>query len=241
MKVFDNASAAEVKMIAEKRLAVVALFAIAMAWVEAACVAYLRTLLHRVEPYQLSPLPAAPFLGATELFRETATLVMLAAVGWLAGRSWRSRFGCFILAFGVWDIFYYLFLKVIVGWPHTMFDWDVLFLLPLPWWGPVLAPMLVSLVLIVLGTQMTRSDLSGTPQSVRNLSWLLHCCGIVLALYAFMEHSLRLVLGGKGNIRLDLPTEYSWALFIAGILLMSAPIVDALLEKKASFGNDVRP
>ena len=27
------------------------------------------------------------------------------------------------------------------GWPETVLDWDILFLLPLPWWGPVIAPV----------------------------------------------------------------------------------------------------
>ena len=66
-------------------------------------------------------------------------MVMLLAVGILAGRNWRSRLGYSAIAFGVWDIFYYLFLKVMCGWPHSLLDWDILFLLPLPWWGPVLA------------------------------------------------------------------------------------------------------
>ena len=219
-------------MIAEKRLTVIVVFAVAMAWVEAACVAYLRTLLHRIEPYQLSPMPAVDFLGPTELAREAATIVMLAAAGWLAGKSRRGRFGCFIVAFGVWDIFYYLFLKIIVGWPHTLFDWDVLFLLPIPWWGPVLAPMLVSLILILLGVQMTRTDFGDIRYSVRKLSWFLHCCGILAALYAFMEHSLRVALGGGGDIRMDLPTDFNWPLFLIAIPFMSAPIFDVLLQTK---------
>ena len=220
-------------MITEKRLTVVVVYAVAMAWVEAACVAYLRTLLHRVEPYQFAPMPEADFLGLTELIRETATIVMLAAAGWLAGKSWRSRFGCFIVAFGVWDILYYLFLKAIVGWPHTLFDWDVLFLLPLPWWGPVLAPMLVSVVLIFFGALMARNDFTGIRDSVSTLSWALHCSGILIALYAFMEHSLRVTLSGHGDIRMSLPAEFSWPVFIVGILLMSVPIVDTLLRGKA--------
>ena len=74
--------------------------------------------------------------------REAATLVMLLAVGMLAGADVAPRLGYTAIAFGVWDIFYYVFLRVIGGWPRSLFDWDILFLLPLPWWGPVLAPVL---------------------------------------------------------------------------------------------------
>jgi hypothetical protein len=114
----------------------VVLYAIAMAWVEAAVVFYLRSMIGRIEPHQPDPLPVIGGFASVELLREFATLVMLLAVGILAGRTGRARLGYAAIAFGVWDIFYYVFLKIICGWPHSLLDWDVLFLLPLPWWGP---------------------------------------------------------------------------------------------------------
>ena len=97
-------------------------------------------------------------LGNVELWREAATLVMLATLGMLAGRTWRRRAGYAALAFGAWDIFYYVFLRIISGWPRTLLDWDILFLLPLPWWGPVLAPVSIALVMILWGTLATQSE-----------------------------------------------------------------------------------
>src|ERR1035437_4366895 len=132
--------------------AVVGLYAIAMAWVESAAVLYLRSMMGRIEPYQADPLPLIGGFALVELPRELATMVMLFAVGFLAGRTWRARIGYAAIAFGVWDIFYYIFLKMMCGWPHSLLDWDVLFLLPLPWWGPVLAPGLIALLLILWGT-----------------------------------------------------------------------------------------
>ena len=119
----------------------VVLFAVAMAWLEAACVYYLRVMVDRLDPYQANPLPLHDAFGEVELVREAATLVMLFALGALAGRTWQTRLGYTAVAFGVWDIFYYVFLNVICDWPKSVFDWDILFLLPLPWWGPVLAPV----------------------------------------------------------------------------------------------------
>ena len=139
------------------RWAIVMAFAIAMAWVEAASVFYIRALVDRIEPYQADPLPMHGALGNVELWREAATLVMIATLGVLAGRTWRRRAGYAALAFGAWDIFYYVFLRLISGWPRTLLDWDILFLLPLPWWGPVLAPVSIALVMILWGTLATQS------------------------------------------------------------------------------------
>jgi hypothetical protein len=135
-----------------KRWFTVFVYATAMAWVESAVVFYLRTMIDRLEPYQPHPLPIIGGLGPAELVREAATMVMLLAVGILAGKTWRSRLGYAAMAFGVWDIFYYVFLKVMCGWPHSLTDWDILFLIPLPWWGPVWAPVAISVLLIVWGT-----------------------------------------------------------------------------------------
>ena len=55
-----------------------------------------------------------------------------------------EEFAGFVVVFGVWDIFYYVFLRVLVTWPASLLDWDILFLIPLPWVGPVLAPVLIA-------------------------------------------------------------------------------------------------
>ena len=126
-----------------RTLLVVLAFAVGMAWVEAASVYYIRALVDRIIPYQATPLPIHGVLGGVELVREAATLVMLLTLGMLAARSWSRRLGYTAIAFGVWDILYYVFLRLMTGWPTSLFDWAILFLLPLPWWGPVLAPVQV--------------------------------------------------------------------------------------------------
>src|SRR5437899_5394556 len=123
-------------MSAKRRWFIVAIYAIAMAWVESAVVFYLRTMIDRIEPYQPRPLPIIGGFGRAEVIREAATMMMLLTVGMLAGRHWRSRLGFTAVAFGFWDIFYYVFLKWLCAWPHSLFDWDILCLLPLPLWGP---------------------------------------------------------------------------------------------------------
>jgi len=209
------------------RFAIVAVFSIAMAWVESAAVVYLRMLVNRVEPYQAAPLPIVSSLGATEIVREAATMIMLLTVGWLAGGSWKSRLGYFMCAFGLWDIFYYLFLKIIVGWPHSLLDWDVLFLIPLPWWGPVLAPILVSLALIAVGNFLTLTDVHDPSVRARRIAWVFHLCGIFLALYVFMAHSIQVLQEGSRGVIEKLPSYFNWPLFIIALFFFIMPVVDA--------------
>ncbi len=202
---------------------IVAIYAVAMAWVEAAVVFYLRTMVDRIEPYQANPLPIIGRLGAAELVREAATLVMLVTVGTLAGRTWRGRWGYAAIAFGIWDMFYYVFLKVLCGWPHSLFDWDVLFLLPFPWWGPVLAPVCIAGLMILWGTLVS----SESPQKAGNSgewqAWVLNFLGVVLALYLFMADTMRVAGQGVDAVRNVLPAPFNWRWFCVALVLMSAP------------------
>lgn len=202
----------------------VVVFAVAMAWVEAAVVYYLRTMVNRIEPYQYEPFPIIGALGRAELVREAATLVMLLCVGLLAGRSWRSRFGYSAVAFGVWDIFYYVFLKILCGWPTSLLEWDILFLLPLPWWGPVLAPVLIALLMIWWGTLASRGETAGIEERLPWKSWLLNGAGVALALYVFMADALRVASQGADAVRKVLPQSFNWSLFMIALALMAAPI-----------------
>jgi hypothetical protein len=205
-------------------------FAAAMAWVEAAVVVYLRTMINRIQPYQPEPLPVSAGLGQVELVREAATLVMLLAAGWLAGRTRRGRLAYAAAAFGIWDILYYVFLKVITGWPASPLDWDILFLLPLPWWGPVLAPVSIAALMIVGGTLVARFEAWPRPLWPGRAAWALGLAGAVLALYTFMADAIRAAPEGMQAIRLVLPAAFNWPLFLAALGLMAAPLVDTGIQ-----------
>jgi len=221
------------------RWLIVVLFAVAMAWLESATVYYLRVLVGRLDPYQANPLPISGDLGWVELVREAATLVMLATVGVLAGRTWKMRLGYTAIAFGVWDIFYYVFLRVICGWPRSLFDWDILFLLPLPWWGPVIAPVSIAFLMIVWGTLLTRPGGRTSPEAVTPAR-VLGAIGIVLALYAFMADALHVAHQGVDAARTVLPTTFNWWVFVAALTLMAAPVAQAAWQLRASLPSPRR-
>ena len=202
-------------------------FAIGMAWVEAACVYYLRVLTDRIDPYQANPLPLRGLLGHVELVREGATLIMLMMVGVLAARTWQRRLAYALIAFGIWDVFYYVFLRIISDWPTSPLDWDVLFLLPLPWWGPVLAPVCIALLMIIWGTIATQCAESMPATAFTRTLWVVSAFGIALALYVFMADSIRTIPHGLEATRSVLPKSFNWSAFGAALTLMAAPVAHA--------------
>jgi hypothetical protein len=208
-----------------KTWSAVVLFAIAMAWVESAVVFYLRTMIDRIVPFQPNPLPDFDGLANAELVREAATLIMIFCVGWLAGRNWRHRLAYALVAFGVWDIFYYVFLKVLTPWPNSLLDWDILFLIPLPWWGPVLAPVCIAALMIVWGTLVTQFEREDRPLVSSWKAWFLNWLGGFLALYVFMADALGVAGQGTPALRELLPGQFNWPLFVVALLLMAAPLL----------------
>ena len=141
---------AEARLGFRARGIVIAAFVVAMAYVEAALVVCLRRALS-IDPLGLSPLREPASLGGVgpiEFGREAATLVMLCAVGWLGGRTGLA-WG--LVAFGIWDVWYYGWLWIFSGWPPSLGTWDLLFLIPVPWVGPVWAPLVVSAALVGFG------------------------------------------------------------------------------------------
>ncbi|MGH9868115.1 MAG: hypothetical protein ACREAA_08130 [Candidatus Polarisedimenticolia bacterium] len=196
------------------RLAGLAVFAVAMAVVESAVVVYLRALYY---PGGFSfPIVIIPDrMALIEVGRELATLVMLWAVVWLSGSDRWQRFLHFCFLFGVWDIFYYIWLRVFLGWPPSLLTWDILFLIPVPWIGPVLAPVLISIGLIGGALFLLRVRARGIALRFSRLHWTAAVAGGLLVLLSFTLDYRAALLGLN-------PPPFRWWLFGAGCLLAAA-------------------
>jgi hypothetical protein len=194
-------------------IAVIA-YAIAMGYLEAAVVVYLRAALG-LAPAGLVLVHDPAAFGAfavVEVVRELATLVMIATVGWLAGRSGLERLAWAAVVFGAWDIVYYLGLRLLIGWPPSPAAWDVLFLAPLPWVGPVWAPLAVSAALVGFGLVAARRLRTGRHIVVGRTKALVAAGGGGLVILSFLVDSNR-VLGG------DLGSWTGWPFFLTGTAL----------------------
>ncbi|MDH4158107.1 MAG: hypothetical protein OEW00_12615 [candidate division Zixibacteria bacterium] len=193
------------------------LFAIAMAYFEAAVVVYLRQLYY---PDGFSfPLRIAPTkIIVIELIRELSTLVILVAVAAVAAKRFWERFGYFVMIFGVWDIFFYVWLKATTNWPSSLLEWDVLFLLPVPWIGPVIAPVLVALMMAVAGFLIIRLFALGYTFRPTSLGWLLAILGTAAILYSFMRDT-------DAGLRGQMPQPYLYYMLIIGLMLYIAGFI----------------
>jgi hypothetical protein len=211
-------------------VAVVA-YAIAMAYVESAAVLYLRTIYGGVDPVgpRHTPFNPPPDFVWVEIGREACAMVMLVAVGWLAARSAWGRLGAFALAVGVWDIFYYVFLLVFAGWPPSLLAPDILFLIPLPWWGPVIAPMLCAAIMAVAGSALiARESGDGIPAPPR-VVWLTVVLGSTLCLVAFMLDALLASVNGLEAAYEVRASAFPWPIYLAGVAIAVAGLWRGLL------------
>lgn len=207
------------------QLAWLALFALAMALVEAAIVIHLRHLYYPADPRALFPLELlGPADLRLELARELATIVMLVAVALLADRAWSRRFAAFVFVFGVWDLGYYAWLKLFLNWPRGWFEWDVLFLLPWPWFGPWLAPALIALLFTLWGGLVLAG--SRIPRWTRT-SALLFVAGALVGLVTFLAPAWPLLPGGEAAFRGYVPDTFAWPLLIVGLAAMAAGLIIA--------------
>lgn len=229
-------------------LLIVTLFSIAMGLLESAVVIYLREILYP-EGFGFPLSPVKSDLMGTELLREGATLIMLLSVGFLAGRNAPERFAWFLYSFAIWDIFYYVFLWLLIGWPESLMTYDVLFLLPSTWIGPVVTPLVVSLTMIGFALLILVINLQNMDQKIPGISWLLLIAGSVTLILGFIWDYSAFILESM-TIRdiwtlpkeevLELATRYiprkfNWFLFILGeILILSGILVYYLSFRKRS-------
>ena len=190
----------------------VLIFSVAMAYLESAIVVYLR-LLYYPEGFffPIKMIPDEIFL--IEIGRELATIFMLASIGFLSGKKFVERFSFFLFAFGVWDIFYYVWLKFFINWPASFLTDDLLFLIPVPWISPVLAPIIVSIIFIVISLFQLTFHAKGRRIKSGLLVKVPIVLGVVLVLFSF-------VWNFQNRLNMASPVEYLWGVYWLGIFLI---------------------
>lgn len=216
--------------------ALLLVFGMAMGILEAVVVVYARELWY---PGNFGfPLAETPReILKAELLREAATLVMLAIVAFLAGRRRLDRFLYFLFTFGVWDIVYYIGLKGFIGWPPSLLTWDVLFLIPVTWVGPVLAPILCSVTMIVMALILVFCEEKGYAPRIDRLGAVMLFGGALVVFTAFIYDFAAMLVasglsGGDAGFREAagryVPESFHWGVFLAGEALIVGFMIRAV-------------
>jgi hypothetical protein len=203
------------------------LFGVAFGYVEAAIVRYLGVLYETVRqrvhpgrsPDEVFPLltfdqlqalsPEQGRLLGVEIAREAATIVMLVAIGIAVARNAGQWAAAFAIAFGTWDITYYAILKVLQNWPPSIMKWDLLFLIPVPWAAPVLAPVLVSASMITAGVWHLRRESLGHNIRLGLAHWSGLFLGATIIVVSFTLDCRNVMAGG-------IPQSFNWLVFGLG-------------------------
>ena len=184
-------------------------YAVAMAYIESAIVVYLRRLYYPQGfnfPLVIIDVPTL----CIEVGREAATIVMLATVGMAAGRTKVRKLAYFLYVFGIWDIFYYIWLKVFLDWPASLLTWDVLFLIPVPWVGPVLAPITVALTMIGMGLVLLHLEQRGPVLPAGTVVWLAQMVASLIVIVSFTMDVLPRLPDNGALLAQWTPTYYRW-------------------------------
>jgi hypothetical protein len=217
----------------------VSIFAIAMAFLETSVVIYLRELMYPVG-FDFPLAPISPELAITEILREAATLIMLVMIGVLAAKSFAEGFAWFLYSFAIWDIFYYVFLKLLINWPESIMTWDILFLIPATWTGPVLTPLLVSLMMIFLAVILIKYTHKKQKVVIKVREWLGLIAGSIILVLSFIldystfilqKYSVKEIFSLPDKSGLYeyaigyVPAKFPWVLFISGYLFIFSMII----------------
>lgn len=233
-------------------LAGLVLFGAAFGFVEAAVVIDLRAIYEPLQrqvypetlPGELFPLLSPENLAAgsrkvqglmkIEVAREACTILMLAGVGLCAGGTGVRGFAAFLVAFGVWDVAYYAALKLLIDWPASVWTWDLLFLIPVPWVAPVLAPVVVAATMVACGAHAIARDFSGSPVRASRWGWLAVVAGGAVVVGSFCRDFPDVMSGG-------VPARFDWVIFAAGEGVAVAGYLASACRREPGRGEPAPP
>jgi hypothetical protein len=197
------------------------LFSIAMGFLEGAVVIYLRALYYP-NGFAFPLILMSDINALVELLREVATIVMLLGIGMLAGRTANQRLAFFLMSFAIWDIFYYVFLWLLLDWPQSIMEWDILFLVPVLWVGPVITPILVTITMLALAGALLKRE-----PGLSKIEWSLIIVGslVVVLSWTIEFQQFSISIGDvKNAVSTYVPQNFPWLIFFLGEAILITAI-----------------
>ncbi|HEY6914417.1 MAG TPA: hypothetical protein VI413_07055 [Paludibacter sp.] len=202
------------------------IFCTAMGVLEAVVVIYLRKIYYPTG-FEFPIKFLSPDLLLTEWIREVATIVMLVVLGIMAGKDNLQRFLYFLFCFAIWDLTYYITLKAFLNWPASLLTWDILFLIPVPWMSPVLAPVICSITMIFFAVSFVWLKKNYSSFKIKLYEWAFILLGATFIFISFILDYFTLLaqsnfsLSETNNmLSLYVPMSFNWWLFGIGEILI---------------------
>ncbi len=189
-------------------------FAIVFAFLETTIVIYLRRLYYP-QGFDFPLVNIPPEILNIEWLREISAIIIIISIAIIAGKDFYQKFAYFLYIFGIWDIFYYIWLKIIASWPVSFLTWDLLFLVPVPWISPTLAPLICSLTMIILALLL----FCFPKKKINPSEWLLLLGGAFIIFLSFIWEYLKLIIQNSA-ISQFIPIHFNWILFTIGEILI---------------------
>jgi len=208
-----------------------------MGFFESSIVVYLREIYYP-EGFSFPLNPIDQKIAGTEFLREFFSLVMIVSVAAMAKRYFYGRFANFLFIFAIWDIFYYIFLKIILGWPASLATWDILFLIPVPWTSPVIAPIIISLIMLTLSFVIYHFYQKTHSFEIKVREWIILVGGAVIIFVAFVLDYFKFFFAHYNKYehlefqeQLEIltreyqPDSFNWPVYIIGVLVLISSVV----------------
>lgn len=209
-----------------RRIIALLLFAVSFAYIEASVVVYLRDILYP-DGFSFPMRSLAPQRIIIEIGREFFSLFLIFSIALISSKGFWKVFSSFCLVFGVWDIFFYLWLKVTLDWPSSLFEWDLLFLIPAPWSGPVIAPIVVSITLIMIFILI---------ELYKEIPFRLSVVQKTISLLGLLSIFISFIWNSSPVIKGEVPRFYPWHYLVLGETLLIYTLIVKLAEWKKARG-----
>lgn len=231
-----------------KRFIPATIFGIAFGILEGVVVVYLRRIYYP-DGFTFPLVLLEPKMISIEIIREISTIVMLGSIAFILGKTRGEKFSFFIFTFAVWDIFYYVALKLFLNWPESLLTWDVLFLIPVTWIGPVLAPIICSFGLILISLIYVNFYEKNYSVNFGKWNYALIILGVLLILYTFLYDYTKIIIENDfwkdlSNLSQNqkfweivqnyVPRKYNWFVFGVGCLIIGLNYAQVFIKSYTS-------
>ena len=214
------------------------IISISLGYLESAVVVYLRKIYYP-NGFIFPLVEFDNVILKTEMIRELSTIIILFGISNLFSNALYRKLASFLLCFGIWDISYYIFLKLLINWPKSFFSWDILFLFPVPWLGPVLAPIINSLTMLIFAFALFYYSQKKIMLNINFYELFLLAIGSIIVLCSFTLSYLKEFFNNgfdthrniyqninqENMVTILVPENFSWIIFSIGELLILIGII----------------